>query len=127
MKIGIYLTNQQPLGTDMTSALEEQLVMLRAARDRGWDAVATGQHYVSEGMCQLQLVPFLARLAAEAGEMTGIAGVLGPRSVRRATGGARAQARHGKDGPREVTRPVCRRRARPDRSRGAGIEGRLGS
>jgi alkanesulfonate monooxygenase SsuD/methylene tetrahydromethanopterin reductase-like flavin-dependent oxidoreductase (luciferase family) len=76
MKVGIYLTNQQPLGTDMVSALEEQLVMLRAARERGWDAVATGQHYLSEGMCQLQLVPFLSRLAAEAGEMTGIAGVL---------------------------------------------------
>jgi alkanesulfonate monooxygenase SsuD/methylene tetrahydromethanopterin reductase-like flavin-dependent oxidoreductase (luciferase family) len=76
MKVGIYLTNQQPPGTDMVSALEEQLLMLRAARDRGWDAVATGQHFLSEGMCQLQLVPFLSRLAAEAGEMTGIAGVL---------------------------------------------------
>ena len=76
MKVGIYLTNQHPPGTDMVSALEEQLVMVRAARDRGWDAVATGQHYLSEGMSQLQLVPFLSRLAAEAGEMTGIAGVL---------------------------------------------------
>lgn len=76
MKVGIYLTNQHPLGTDMVSALEEQLVMVRAARDRGWDAVATGQHYLSEGMRQLQLVPFLSRLAVEAGEMTGIAGVL---------------------------------------------------
>ncbi len=76
MKVGIYLTNQHPPGTDMVSALEEQLLMLRSARDRGWDAVATGQHYLSEGMSQLQLVPFLSRLAAEAGEMTGIAGVL---------------------------------------------------
>jgi len=76
MKVGIYLTNQHPPGTDMVSALEEQLVMVRMARDRGWDAVATGQHYLSEGMRQLQLVPFLSRLAAEAGEMTGIAGVL---------------------------------------------------
>jgi len=76
MKVGIYLTNQHPPGTDMVSALEEQIVMLRAARDGGWDAVGTGQHYLSEGMAQLQLVPFLARLAAEAGGMTGIAGVL---------------------------------------------------
>ncbi len=76
MKLGIFLTNQQPLETDMVSALEEQLVMVRMARDRGWDAVATGQHYLSEGMRQLQLVPFLSRLAGEAGEMTGIAGVL---------------------------------------------------
>ncbi|MEK7205973.1 MAG: LLM class flavin-dependent oxidoreductase, partial [candidate division NC10 bacterium] len=76
MKVGIYLTNQHPPGTDMVSALEEQFAMVRAARDRGWDAVATGQHYLSEGMAQLQLVPFLSRLAGEAGGMTGIAGVL---------------------------------------------------
>lgn len=31
MKVGIYLTNQHPPGTDMVSALEEQLVMVRAA------------------------------------------------------------------------------------------------
>jgi alkanesulfonate monooxygenase SsuD/methylene tetrahydromethanopterin reductase-like flavin-dependent oxidoreductase (luciferase family) len=76
MKVGLYLTNQHPPGTDMLSALEGQLVMLRMARDRGWDAIGTGQHYLSEGMVQLQLVPFLSRLAAEAGGMTGIAGVL---------------------------------------------------
>jgi alkanesulfonate monooxygenase SsuD/methylene tetrahydromethanopterin reductase-like flavin-dependent oxidoreductase (luciferase family) len=76
MKIGIFLTNQHPPGSDMVSALEDQLVMTRLARDRGWDAVATGQHYLSEGMSQLQLIPFLARLAADAGPMTGVAGVL---------------------------------------------------
>ena len=53
MKVGIELTNQHPPGTDMVSALEEQFVMVRAARDRSWDAVATGQHYLSEGMAQL--------------------------------------------------------------------------
>ena len=76
MKLGIFVTNQNPLGSDMVSALEDQYVMTRLARDRGWDAVATGQHYLSEGMSQLQLIPFLARLAAEAGHMTGVAGVL---------------------------------------------------
>jgi alkanesulfonate monooxygenase SsuD/methylene tetrahydromethanopterin reductase-like flavin-dependent oxidoreductase (luciferase family) len=76
MKVGIFLTNQHPPGTDMVAALEAQYLMTRLARDRGWDAVATGQHYLSEGVSQLQLIPFLARLAAEAGEMTGIAGVL---------------------------------------------------
>lgn len=60
----------------MVSALEEQYQMIRLARDKGWDAVATGQHYLSEGMSQLQLIPFLSRLAAEAGHMTGVAGIL---------------------------------------------------
>ena len=76
MQVGIFLTNQNPPGHDMVSALEEQYVMTRFARDRGWDAVGTGQHYLSEGMSQLQLIPFLARLAAEAGHMTGVAGIL---------------------------------------------------
>ena len=76
MKVGVFVTNQNPLGTDMVSALDDQFAMTRLARDRGWDAVGTGQHYLSEGMSQLQLIPFLARLAAEAGEMTGVAGVL---------------------------------------------------
>src|SRR5579875_3199862 len=76
MKVGIFLTCQYPPGSDMVAALEAQYVMTRLARDQGWDAVGTGQHYLSEGFSQPQLVPFLARLAAEAGHMTGIAGVL---------------------------------------------------
>jgi len=76
MKVGIFLTCQHPPGSDMVAALEGQYAMARLARDRGWDAVAAGQHYLSEGVRQVQLVPFLARLAAESGEMTGIAGVL---------------------------------------------------
>lgn len=76
MKIGIFLTCQHPPGSDIVGALEGQYLMTRLARDRGWDAVGTGQHYLSEGVRQLQLVPFLARLAAEAGDMMGIAGVL---------------------------------------------------
>jgi alkanesulfonate monooxygenase SsuD/methylene tetrahydromethanopterin reductase-like flavin-dependent oxidoreductase (luciferase family) len=76
MKIGIFLTGQHPPQSDVIAELEGQFAMARLARDRGWDAVATGQHYLSEGVRQLQLIPFLARLAAEAGEMTGIAGVL---------------------------------------------------
>ena len=40
MKVGIFVTNQNPLGTDMVAALDEQFAMTRLARDRGWDAVA---------------------------------------------------------------------------------------
>jgi alkanesulfonate monooxygenase SsuD/methylene tetrahydromethanopterin reductase-like flavin-dependent oxidoreductase (luciferase family) len=76
VKIGIFLTGQHPPESDVIAELEGQFAMARLARDRGWDAVATGQHYLSDGVRQLQLIPFLARLAAEAGEMTGIAGVL---------------------------------------------------
>ena len=61
MKVGIFLTCQHPPGSDKIAALEGQYAMSRLARDRGWDAVATGQHYLSEGVRQIQLVPFLAR------------------------------------------------------------------
>jgi alkanesulfonate monooxygenase SsuD/methylene tetrahydromethanopterin reductase-like flavin-dependent oxidoreductase (luciferase family) len=76
-RIGIFITNQQYVERDMVSALDEQIAMVRLARDLGWDSVFTGQHYLNEGNNQqLQSVPFLARLAAEAGEMTVGLGVL---------------------------------------------------
>ncbi len=77
MKAGIFLTNQQYLDTDMVSALDDQIAMVHLARDRGWDSLFSGQHYLNEGNNkQLQIVPFLARLMAEAGEMTTGLGVL---------------------------------------------------
>jgi alkanesulfonate monooxygenase SsuD/methylene tetrahydromethanopterin reductase-like flavin-dependent oxidoreductase (luciferase family) len=79
MKAGIMLSNQQLAGVDMVSALEEQFIMLRLARDRGWDSYIAGQHYLNEGNNQgLQLVPYLARLHAEAGDMTMGVGLLLP-------------------------------------------------
>ncbi|MCZ6875154.1 MAG: LLM class flavin-dependent oxidoreductase [bacterium] len=77
MKVGLFVTNQQHLTTDMVAALEAQYVMVRYVRDRGWDSLFSGQHYLNEGNNkQLQLVPFLARLMAEAGTMTVGLGVL---------------------------------------------------
>src|SRR5262249_51825410 len=76
-KVGLFVTNQQPLAADMVSALGDQIAMVCAARDRGWDSLLSGQHYLNEGdNKQLQTVPFLARLAAEAGEMTIGLGIL---------------------------------------------------
>ncbi|MCZ6473428.1 MAG: LLM class flavin-dependent oxidoreductase [SAR324 cluster bacterium] len=77
MKIGLFVTNQQYLETDMVSALDDQYAMVRMARDHGWDSLFSGQHYLNEGNNkQLQLVPFLARMQAEAGEMTLGLGIL---------------------------------------------------
>ncbi|NIP74283.1 MAG: LLM class flavin-dependent oxidoreductase, partial [Gammaproteobacteria bacterium] len=48
--------NQNHLGTDMVSALEEQYAMVHLARDKGWDSLFSGQHYLNEGNNQqLQL------------------------------------------------------------------------
>ena len=77
MKIGLFTTNQQHLATDMVSALDEQIAMVHHARDHGWDSLFSGQHYLNEGdNKQLQLVPFLARLMPEAGDMTTGLGVM---------------------------------------------------
>ena len=77
MKIGLFLTNQQHLDTDMVSALGDQITMVHHARDSGWDSLFSGQHYLNEGNNkQLQIVPFIARLIPEAGEMTTGLGVM---------------------------------------------------
>lgn len=65
----LYLTNQHPAGTDMREGLGEALQLFREVRDSGWDMVFTGHHYLSS-FAQFQPVPFLARLAAEAGHLT---------------------------------------------------------
>ena len=104
MKVGLFITNQQTLDTDMVSALDEQFAIVRHARDRGWDSLLVGQHYLNEGNNkQLQAVPFLARLAAEAGEMTLGLGILllnlhnpkRPNSCRTFAGACRPPLRHG--------------------------------
>ena len=62
MKVGLFVTNQQTLDADMVSALHDQIAMVHHARDRGWDSLLSGQHYLNEGNNkQLQIVPFLAR------------------------------------------------------------------
>lgn len=76
IKVGLYVTNQQPPGADMVTALNDQLQMVHAVRDAGWDSVFTGQHYLSEGMGQFQMVPFLTRLLGEIGDLEIGAGVL---------------------------------------------------
>lgn len=71
MKIGIVLNNQMPNAADMVSCLDEQRAMVRLARDGGWHSVLISMHYLTDGDVQeMQQVPLLARLAADAGEMT---------------------------------------------------------
>ena len=77
MKVGLYVTNQHYLDRDMVHALDEQIAMVHHVRDRGWDSLFSGQHYLNQGNSkQLQLVPFLTRLMPEAGEMTTGLGVM---------------------------------------------------
>ena len=69
VQVGVFLTHQQPAGRDPVEALSEQLGLVRAARDGGLDSVFAGQHHLPESFSHIQPLPWLARLAAEAGEM----------------------------------------------------------
>lgn len=70
VRVGIFLTNQQPLGSDQVRALDDQLLLTRVVRDHGWDCVFAGQHHLSSPLSHIQPLPYLARLAAEAGDMS---------------------------------------------------------
>ena len=69
VRIGLFLTNQHPPGSDPVAGQASQLDMFRFARDAGWDSVFAGQHYLPEGMVMPQPIPFLARMAAESDDM----------------------------------------------------------
>ena len=43
MKLGLFVTNQQYLETDMVAALDEHYVMVHHIRDNGWDSLFTSR------------------------------------------------------------------------------------
>jgi len=69
MKFGLFVNNQQPRSTDPVLAFRHCVQQVIAARDVGFDAIASGHHYVSPPYIALQNLPFLARLAADSGQM----------------------------------------------------------
>jgi alkanesulfonate monooxygenase SsuD/methylene tetrahydromethanopterin reductase-like flavin-dependent oxidoreductase (luciferase family) len=70
IKIGIIVNNNFHQADDAVTRLEEQYLMVRHARDRGWDSYLASMHYLPEGdAVQLQQVPLLARLHAEGGDL----------------------------------------------------------
>ena len=80
MKFGISLSGmaQQPAGADMRQRFDEIVEYVRAARDMGFELVYQGQHYLAHPYQQLQAMPLLARLAAEAEGMHMVATLLVP-------------------------------------------------
>lgn len=67
--VGLFLTHQRGPAADPLAALDDQLALVRAARDLGLDSVFAGQHHLAESLAHIQPLPWLARLAAEAGDM----------------------------------------------------------
>ena len=80
VKLGVSLTGigQQPEGTDMERSFREIVEYVRAAKDMGFDFIYQGQHYLTTPYQQLQTMPLLARLSAEAEGMGIVATLLTP-------------------------------------------------
>jgi alkanesulfonate monooxygenase SsuD/methylene tetrahydromethanopterin reductase-like flavin-dependent oxidoreductase (luciferase family) len=69
MKFGLIVSKQHPDGVSMVERFREHIDQVRAARDAGFDLIVMGQHYLSTPFQEMQTLPSLARLAAEAGSM----------------------------------------------------------
>jgi alkanesulfonate monooxygenase SsuD/methylene tetrahydromethanopterin reductase-like flavin-dependent oxidoreductase (luciferase family) len=61
---------QHPMGDDLRQRFAELLEMVRLARQAGFHHVSASQHYLAAPFQYMHPVPVLARVAAEAGEMT---------------------------------------------------------
>ena len=69
MKFGLIISKQHPPGASMVDRFREHVDQVKAARDAGFDLIVMGQHYLSTPFQEIQTMPSLARLAADAGSM----------------------------------------------------------
>jgi alkanesulfonate monooxygenase SsuD/methylene tetrahydromethanopterin reductase-like flavin-dependent oxidoreductase (luciferase family) len=69
MKFGLIIARQHPPGVSMVDRFREHVDQVHAARDAGFDLILMGQHYLSTPFQEIQTMPQLGRLAAEAGTM----------------------------------------------------------
>ena len=70
MRFGLSLPMQHPMGDDLPQRFTELLEMVRLARQAGFHHVSASQHYLAAPFQYMQPLPVLARVAAEAGDMT---------------------------------------------------------
>jgi alkanesulfonate monooxygenase SsuD/methylene tetrahydromethanopterin reductase-like flavin-dependent oxidoreductase (luciferase family) len=70
MRFGLSLPMQHPVGDDLQQRFAELLEMVRLARQARFHHVSCSQHYLAAPFQYMQPLPVLARVAAEAGDMT---------------------------------------------------------
>ena len=76
MRFGIMMRGQFPAGEPVAERFQEMLAQARLAEELGFDSLAKGSHYSSHPLRDMQQIPFLARVAAEAPSLRLITGVL---------------------------------------------------
>ena len=75
-QFGLVVRGQAEAGEDISRRFQETLAFVRLAGQLGYDSVTKTAHYSAHPFQMLQLVPMLARFAAEAPNMRFNAGVL---------------------------------------------------
>lgn len=70
MRFSLGLPMQHPMGDNMEQRFAELLEMVRLGRQAGFHHISASQHYLAAPFQYMQPLPVLARVAAEAGEMT---------------------------------------------------------
>ncbi len=76
MQFGIMMRGQFPQGDAVADRFGEMLAQARLAETLGYDSITKGAHYSTHPLQDLQQVPFLARIAAEAPSLRLNTGVL---------------------------------------------------
>lgn len=76
MKFGLSVMPQQQISDSPVMRFRQCVQQTIAARDAGFDAISSGNHYLSPPYRSLQNIPLLSRLAADSGRMLLIAGVV---------------------------------------------------
>ncbi len=69
MKFGLILNSQFVAGEDPVKKIADAVEQVRLARDVGFDSIAVSHHYLLTPFQMPQIVPMVARLAAESGRM----------------------------------------------------------
>src|SRR5438067_9221513 len=69
MNLELILANQYPQGESMARRIDEVVEQVDLMRELGYDLIVLGQHHLATPFQQPSSVPFLARLAANAGHM----------------------------------------------------------
>lgn len=69
MRFGLFVSAQHPAGDDPAARLAEHVEQVRLVRDAGFHSVVAGQHFLPASFQMLQLIPLLAHLAVETGDM----------------------------------------------------------
>lgn len=75
-QFGITITNQHPLGADLSSRLKGELALVDAAVASGWDSISVTQHFLTGGALHgIDQIAMLGRLIDRTGELTLAVGI----------------------------------------------------